>query len=82
MLPQPNFRGSEARVKDIYQVLREKELAVARVRQEVEALRFCAPMLAEATEPSLTPGAPTNGTSTNRWPADRDSGPSTNPHHN
>jgi hypothetical protein len=37
-------------MKDIYQVLREKELDVMRVRKEVEALRFAIPLLAEGAE--------------------------------
>ena len=70
-------------MKDIYQVLREKEQAIARVRRELEALRFCAPMLSEAAEP-LRPSAPVPGTtvSENRWPSDPDPRPSSNPHHN
>ena len=66
-------------MKDIYQVLREKEQAIARVRRELEALRFCAPMLAEAGEP-LRASAPASGE--NRWPSDTDQRPSTNPLHN
>jgi hypothetical protein len=70
-------------MKDIYQVLREKEQAIARVRRELEALRFCAPMLAEAAEP-LRPSAPAPASNVveNRWPADPDPRPSPNPHHN
>jgi hypothetical protein len=70
-------------VKDIYQVLREKEQAVARVRQEVEALRFCAPMLTEANESiPVAITAPGNAAPTNRWPADIEASPSSNPYHN
>jgi len=43
-------------MKDIYQVLREKELAVLRVRREIEALRFCLGLLAEPADPR--PDAP------------------------
>jgi hypothetical protein len=70
-------------VKDIYQVLREKEQAVARVRQEVEALRFCAPMLTEASEP-IQPAAeaPSNAVAVNRWPADVDPHDPSSPYHN
>ena len=70
-------------MKDIYQVLREKEQAVARVRQEVEALRFCAPMLAEASEP-LQSAVPASGNAApaNRWPTEREPHPSSNPYHN
>jgi hypothetical protein len=70
-------------MKDIYQVLREKEQAVARVRLEVEALRFCAPMLAEASEP-FAPPAPSPGSTApaNRWPPDVETRTSPNPYHN
>lgn len=71
-------------MKDIYQVLREKEQAIARVRRELEALRFCAPMLAEAAEPLRSAAAPAPGSTVveNRWPAEADPRPSPNPHHN
>jgi hypothetical protein len=70
-------------MKDIYQVLREKEQAIARVRQEVEALRFCAPMLSEASEP-LQPASPAanSGAPVNRWPTDPEARPSSNQFHN
>jgi len=32
-------------MRDIYQLLREKELEIARVRQEIEALRSSIPLL-------------------------------------
>ena len=34
-------------MKNIYEVLREKELSLARLRTEVEALRFVAPLLVD-----------------------------------
>ena len=37
-------------MKDVYQVLREKELDVTRVRKEVAALRFAIPLLAEGAD--------------------------------
>ena len=68
-------------MKDIYQVLREKEQQVARVRKEVEALRFCAPLLAEAGEGQAS--ANQNGSvPANRWPADVQSEAQPNPFHN
>ncbi len=42
--------GAIAIMKDVYQVLREKELDVMRVRKEVEALRFAIPLLAEGAD--------------------------------
>jgi hypothetical protein len=35
---------------DLYQVLRQKEKDIERVRQEIEALRFVIPMLSEDTD--------------------------------
>ena len=66
-------------MKDIYQILREKEQAIARVRREVEALRFCAPMLSEAGELSLNPPA---GQTANRRPAETETRPAGNPYQN
>lgn len=36
-------------MKDLYQVLRQKELDLERIRQEIEALRFVTPLLSEET---------------------------------
>jgi len=36
-------------MKDLYQVLRQKELDIERVRKEIEALRFVTPLLSEDT---------------------------------
>ena len=51
-------------MKNVYEVLRQKELELARLEKEVEALRIAAPLLSEdketATEaprPTLTPSA-------------------------
>jgi hypothetical protein len=35
---------------DLYQVLRQKEKDIERVRREIEALRFVIPMLSEDTD--------------------------------
>jgi hypothetical protein len=37
-------------MKNVYEVLRQKELEVARLREEVEALRIAAPLLSEGEE--------------------------------
>jgi hypothetical protein len=37
-------------MKNIYEVLREKEMDLTRLRIEVEALRFVAPLLAERND--------------------------------
>ena len=50
-----------ADMKDLYQVLRQKELDLERIRKEIEALRFVTPLLSEDTEadkstrPAATP---------------------------
>lgn len=41
---------SEDHLQDIYEVLREKERAIERVRQEVEALRLACPLLLDENE--------------------------------
>jgi hypothetical protein len=49
-------------MKNVYEVLRQKELELARLEKEVEALRVAAPLLSEDKEtgtdskPTLTPG--------------------------
>jgi len=59
-------------MRNAYEVLREKELSLARLRREVEALRYVIPLLAdnnsgiEVTEPSH----PVH--SRNRWPLQLD----------
>jgi len=37
-------------MKNVYEVLRQKEMDLTRVRQEVEALRYVAPLLSEQRE--------------------------------
>jgi hypothetical protein len=47
----PCFWGAhpqEGNVRDIFEVLREKEAAIERVRREVKALRLVTPLLADA----------------------------------
>ena len=58
-------------MKDVYQVLREKELDVTRVRKEVEALRYAIPLLeAEAADSmNVVAAAPQRPSGHfNRWP--------------
>jgi len=52
-------------MKNVYEVLRQKELELARLEKEVEALRIAAPLLseekeqmAEAPKPSLAASEP------------------------
>jgi hypothetical protein len=57
-------------MKDIYQILREKEQAIARVRMEVEALRVCLPLLVESNSETSIAAAPAGQSApANRWPA-------------
>jgi len=37
----------EVSVKDVNEVLREKEMDIVRIRREIEALRFAIPLLSE-----------------------------------
>jgi len=59
-----------AHMRNLHQILREKEIDLERVRQEVEALRYVAPLLTEQKEvfeyekESSRLGAPQR----NRWP--------------
>jgi hypothetical protein len=42
-------------MRDFYQVLREKELEIVRVRHEIEALRAILPLLTEEGDRPATP---------------------------
>jgi hypothetical protein len=55
-------------MKNVYEVLRQKELELARLEKEVEALRVAAPLLSDdkdvgsdapSAKPTLTTAAPT-----------------------
>jgi hypothetical protein len=50
-------------MRNLFEVLREKEMDLVRVRHEVEALRFVAPLLFEQSDPSWSATPPKN-----RWP--------------
>lgn len=54
-------------MKNVYEVLRQKELELARLEKEVEALRVAAPLLSEegsaetaATKPTLATASPSS----------------------
>ena len=59
-------------MKNIYEVLREKEINLARLRTEVEALRYVAPLLAEKSDEQSTHVADLSWVGTapdkNKWP--------------
>lgn len=44
-------------MKDIYEVLRQKEIDCARVQAEIEALRLVIPLLDTEKQPAVQPGA-------------------------
>jgi hypothetical protein len=44
-------------MRDVYQLLREKEAEIARVRQEIEALRSSIPLLVDDEDLDRTPVA-------------------------
>jgi hypothetical protein len=46
-------------MKNVYEVLRQKELELARLEKEVEALRVTAPLLADEEKDSLDASRPT-----------------------
>jgi hypothetical protein len=62
-------------MKNVYEVLREKEMDLARLRTEVDALRFVAPLLSDrSSEPTDVDHAPrpdlagTLALEKNKWP--------------
>lgn len=44
-------------MKDIYEILRQKEIDCARVQAEIEALRLVIPLLDTEKQPAVQPGA-------------------------
>ena len=46
-------------MRNVYEVLRQKELELARLEKEVEALRVAAPLLSEDKEAEAINGKPT-----------------------
>jgi len=49
-------------MKNVYEVLRQKELELARLEKEVEALRIAAPLLSEEMKESMAESKPTLAT--------------------
>jgi hypothetical protein len=56
-------------MKNVYEVLRQKELELARLEKEVEALRVAAPLLSEDKEPLTDVGNSKPSLATERLPA-------------
>jgi len=53
-------------MKNVYEVLRQKEMELARLEKEVEALRLVAPMLSEEKEASELSRLSVNGNGLNQ----------------
>ncbi len=51
-------------MKNVYEVLRQKELELTRLEKEVEALRVAAPLLSEEKEPLMEAPKPSLATTT------------------
>jgi hypothetical protein len=64
-----------------HEVLRQKEMDLARVRQEVEALRFVAPLLFERDDQLIGPPDPLwpDAPPQNRWPLEIEELPRASP---
>ena len=52
-------------MKNVYEVLRQKEMELTRLEKEVEALRLVAPLLSEEKEALLDMGKPALATAVN-----------------
>jgi hypothetical protein len=59
-------------MKNVFAVLRERETDLARVREEIKALRFVIPLLAEesASVPSIADISAVPSRVGNKWPLD------------
>jgi hypothetical protein len=57
-------------MKDVFAVLREREIDLVRVREEVEALRFVIPLLAEEGAPAraIANVSASSPRPNNKWP--------------
>jgi hypothetical protein len=68
-------------MRSLLEVLREKEMDLARVRQEVDVLRFVAPLLFERDDQFMDPGEVLRPEPPprNRWPLEIDELPQGSP---
>src|SRR5579872_6399403 len=66
-----NFDRRSVAVKDVQEVLRQKELELSRVRRQIEALRLIIPVLAESTDQQTAHESDQR----NRWPLQVDAPP-------
>jgi hypothetical protein len=60
--------GGPKTMKNVYEVLRQKELELARLEKEVEALRVAAPLLSEESAGETTSSKPTLTTPATQQP--------------
>lgn len=58
-------------MKNVYEVLRQKEMELTRLEKEVEALRLVAPLLSEEKESGAEVSKPTLAAAVNASPAPR-----------
>jgi hypothetical protein len=63
-------------MKDIYQVLRQKELDLARVHKEIAALRSVIPLLVEDQDNPTHAVSPTSSGDRNKWALQPNKSPS------
>ena len=47
-------------MNDLYEILRQKEMAIERVRKEIAALKFVVPLLGDDGEPRRTSESPSS----------------------
>jgi hypothetical protein len=60
-------------MKDLYQVLRQKESDILRVQREIEALLSVIPLLADNSIPGVSiPGVVSGARPENHWPLELD----------
>jgi hypothetical protein len=59
------MRAGTAEMKNVYEVLRQKEMELTRLEKEVEALRLVAPLLSEEKENVSDIGKPALATAVN-----------------
>jgi len=64
-------------MRNVYQLLRQKELDLERVRREVEALRAVVPLLAERSDSVVNQSglSPSPDPQKNKWPLKVDGAP-------
>jgi hypothetical protein len=51
---------SEVVMKDLYEILRQKEMAIERIRKEIAALKFVVPLLGDDGETRRTSESPSS----------------------